>query len=97
MTENQNRLLYVCDLYSKKAESAEDSDQWVRKPALVVLIYEGIVANVLDFDYAPQSDLIENRRVWLNISQEGKSDIEFLREVRMFVCVCFFGDVVVMA
>jgi len=70
----------VCDLYSKKAESPEDSDQWVRKPALVVLIYEGIVANVLDFDYAPQSDLIENRRVWLNISQEGKSDIEFLRE-----------------
>jgi hypothetical protein len=44
------------------------------------LIYEGIVANVFDFDYAPQSDLIENRRVWLNISQEGKSDIEFLRE-----------------
>ena len=52
----------------------------MRKPALIVLIYEGIVANVFDFDYAPQSDLIENRRVWLNISQEGKSDIEFLRE-----------------
>jgi len=44
------------------------------------MIYEGIVANVFDFDYAPQSDLIENRRVWLNISQEGKSDVEFLRE-----------------
>jgi len=52
----------------------------------VVLIYEGIVANVLDFDYAPQSDLIENRRVWLNISQEGKSDIEFLREVCYELC-----------
>jgi WD repeat-containing protein 35 len=45
-----------------------------------VLIYEGIVAGVLDFDYAPASALIENRRIWMNISQEGKSDIEFLRE-----------------
>jgi WD repeat-containing protein 35 len=34
----------------------------------------------LDFDYAPASALIENRRIWMNISQEGKSDIEFLRE-----------------
>ncbi len=45
-----------------------------------MLLYEGIVAGVLDFDYAPASSLIENRRVWMNISQEGKSDVEFLRE-----------------
>jgi WD repeat-containing protein 35 len=44
------------------------------------MVYEGIVANVLDYDYAPQSECIENRRVYLNVSQEGKSDIEFLRE-----------------
>ena len=35
---------------------------------------------VLDYDYAPASELIENRRIYLNISQEGKSDVEFLRE-----------------
>jgi WD repeat-containing protein 35 len=52
----------------------------VRKPALIVLLYEGIVAGVLDYDYAPASALIENRRIWMNITQEGKSDIEFLRE-----------------
>lgn len=52
----------------------------MRKPALLVLLYEGIVAGILDFDYAPASASIENRRVWMNISQEGKSDIEFLRE-----------------
>ena len=74
LAENQNRLLYLCELHS------DGGKKWMRKPALIVLIYEGIVANVFDFDYAPQSDLIENRRVWLNISQEGKSDIEFLRE-----------------
>ena len=80
MTENQNRLLYLVSLYTHKAESHDDKDEWIRKPALLVLIYEGIVANVLDYDYAPQSELIENRRVYLNISQEGKSDVEFLRE-----------------
>ncbi|KAJ1457473.1 hypothetical protein M885DRAFT_515039 [Pelagophyceae sp. CCMP2097] len=80
LTENQNRLLYTISLYTHKAESHDDKDTWIRKPALLVLIYEGIVANVLDYDYAPQSELIENRRVYLNISQEGKSDVEFLRE-----------------
>ncbi|RYH30944.1 hypothetical protein EON65_03805 [archaeon] len=52
----------------------------MRKPALIVLIYEGIVAGILDYDYAPASALIQNRRIWMNVSQEGKSDIEFLRE-----------------
>ncbi|CAM9176318.1 unnamed protein product [Ectocarpus sp. 6 AP-2014] len=80
LTENQNRLLYMVSLYTHKADTRGDRDHWLRKPALVVLLYEGIVANVLDFDYAPQSELIENRRIWMNVSQEGKSDVEFLRE-----------------
>merc|ERR1712138_138643 len=80
LTENQNRLLYLVSLYTHKAESHDDKDEWIRKPALLVLIYEGVVANVLDYDYAPASELIENRRISLNISQEGKSDVEFLRE-----------------
>lgn len=71
----------MISLYSRRATPGTDEkDQWVRKPALIVLIYEGIVAGVLDFDYAPASALIQNRRIWMNVSQEGKSDIEFLRE-----------------
>lgn len=71
----------MISLYTRKATPGTDEkDEWVRKPALIVLIYEGIVAGVLDFDYAPASALIANRRVWMNVSQEGKSDIEFLRE-----------------
>lgn len=81
LTENQNRLLYMISLYTHKASPGSDEqDRWIRKPALIVLIYEGIVAGVLDFDYAPSSCLVGNRRVWLNVSQEGKSDVEFLRE-----------------
>jgi len=71
----------MISLYSRKATAGTDEkDEWVRKPALIVLIYEGIVAGVLDFDYAPASAMVENRRIWMNISQEGKSDLEFLRE-----------------
>lgn len=59
----------MVSLYTHKADTRGEKDHWLRKPALVVLLYEGIVANVLDFDYAPQSELIENRRIWMNVSQ----------------------------
>jgi hypothetical protein len=71
----------MISLYTRRAAPGTDEkDEWIRKPALIVLLYEGIVAGVLDYDYAPSSALIENRRIWMNISQEGKSDVEFLRE-----------------
>ena len=62
LTDNQNRLLYMVSLYTHQAESEEDREEWIRKQALMVLIYEGVVAQVLDYDYAPMSDLVENRR-----------------------------------
>ena len=81
MTENQNRLLYLLSLYSRKAApNTDELDEWLRKQALIVLIYEGVVAGVLDYDYAPSTALIGTRRLWMNVSQEGKSDVEFLRE-----------------
>jgi WD repeat-containing protein 35 len=71
----------MISLYSHRATpGTNERDSWVRKQALIVMIYEGVVAGVLDYDYAPQSANIENRRVWINVSQEGKSDVEFLRE-----------------
>lgn len=70
----------MIDLHTKRAENRQESDLWVRKQALSVLIYEGIVANIFDYDYAPQSALIESKRIWINISQEGQSDVEYLRE-----------------
>ena len=80
LTENQNRLLYLVSLYSAIANSEEESEQWIRAPSLNVLIYEGIVAQVLDYDYAPSSMSIENKRSYFNMSQEGRSDVDFLRE-----------------
>ncbi|TMW62516.1 hypothetical protein Poli38472_005134 [Pythium oligandrum] len=80
LTESQNRLLYLISLYSKPAVRAADKEEWIRKPALLVLLYEAIVSKALDYDYAPSSELVENKRKYFNISQEGKSDIDFLRE-----------------
>lgn len=80
LSQNQNRLLYLIDLHTKQAEDRDGSDRWIRKQALSVLIYEGIIEEALEYDYAPLSALINNRRVWINVSQEGQSDIEHLRD-----------------
>lgn len=80
LTENQGRLLYMISLYTHAATTEEENEEWIRKPALAILIYEAIVNQVLDFDYAPASAIIEGGRKYLNISQEGNSDIDYLRE-----------------
>ncbi len=111
LTENQGRLLYLISLYTKPARTASDREEWIRKQALMVLVYEAIVKKALDFDYAPSSELVEGRRVYFNTSQargahappppapahgeraaiahvgvcdtctqEGRSDIDLLRE-----------------
>lgn len=80
LTETQNRLLYMISLYSHAARSEEEKEEWIRKQAVQVLIYEGIVLQVFDYDYAPSSELIGLRRAYFNVSQEGKSDLDFLRE-----------------
>ncbi len=80
LTVNQNRLLYLIDIHTKKAQNREGSDRWIRKQALSVLIYEGVITGLFNYDYSPQSALVENRRVWVNVSQEGQSDVELLRE-----------------
>ena len=80
LTENQNRILYLISLYSHPAQSEVEKEEWIRKQALMVLAYEGVVAQVLDYDYAPMSKLVQGRRKYFNVSQEATSDIDFLRE-----------------
>lgn len=55
-------------------------DTWVRKVPLMVMIYEGIVEGVFGYDYAPAPDVVGGKRVYMNISQEGRDDIDDLRE-----------------
>ena len=78
------KILYLMSKYAKAALSPEDQEGWIRQIPLLVLLYEGIEAGSLDFDYAPCSMLISqggrSRRVWLNITQEGKAAVDDLRE-----------------
>jgi hypothetical protein len=66
------------------ARSAHDQESWIRSIPMLVLMFEGITGGVLDFDYAPASMLItidgKSRRVWMNVTQEGKAAIDDLRE-----------------
>jgi len=80
LDDNQLRLLYMIARYSHKARSATEKEKWIRKVPLLVLLYEGIKHGCFDYDYAPQSTLVGTRRVFMNISQEGKDDIDDLRE-----------------
>ena len=79
-TADHLKLLYMISRYAKVAETPGEQEGWVRKNQLLVLMYECIVAGVLDYDYAPCSNLIGTRRVWMNVTQEGKDDIDDLRE-----------------
>ena len=80
-TNDHLKLLYMVSRYAACAETADDEETWVRKNSLLVLMYEGIVEGVYDYDYAPISQLVGRKRLWLNITQEGKDDIDDLRVV----------------
>ena len=70
------RILYLMSLYAKCSTSPTETEGWIRQVPLLVLLYEGIVQTAIDFDYAPCSMLISqdgrSRRVWLNVTQEGR-------------------------
>lgn len=84
---NHAKLLYLVSKYAVTALSVDEEESWIRNVPLLVLVYEGIVGGVLDFDYAPQSTLISHegssRRCFMNVSQEGKSAIDDLRERKL--------------
>ena len=92
---DHTRLLYLISTYTSSAnrgafpalsaEEGPDSELWVRKTQLLVLIYECIRAGALDYDYAPMAETIGSKRVWLNISQEGVDDLDDMREVGFLV------------
>lgn len=67
------RLLYLISRYTSET-------RWIREWPLLVLIFEGIQAGVFSYDYAPDSVSIMGRILFMNISQEGRDDLDDLRE-----------------
>ena len=82
-TDDLMRLLLVIDAYTR--EGQEENPIWVKELPLMAIIYQGIVKGVFrDYDYAPWSvPMLDGTREWLNISREGKDDLEDLLNLRM--------------
>ena len=85
LSEDHTRLLYL--IYCFTEETDTDEETWIRKVPLMVLIYEGIVQGVFEYDYAPAADIVNGKRTYLNLSQEGRDDIDDLREAGLIYCL----------
>jgi hypothetical protein len=82
------KIIALIALYGRSAIKSIDNETWILQVPLLVLIYEGIVRQVFDGDYAPASTLVSiqghpTRRIWMNISQEGKGAVDDLREAEL--------------
>ncbi|OUS48220.1 hypothetical protein BE221DRAFT_195435 [Ostreococcus tauri] len=70
-TNQHLKLLYLVSKYSNCAQTAREKERWVRKLPLL---------KVFEYDYAPESTVVKNSRVYLNVSQEGVDDLDDLIE-----------------
>ena len=89
------KLLYLMYVYTSDSfitknttttttMSRTKKGSWMRQLPILVLIYEGIVRGVFDYDYAPQGECVYGgARMYLNISEEGRDDLDDLRELDM--------------
>ncbi|KAG7393232.1 Lysine-specific demethylase 4B [Phytophthora pseudosyringae] len=81
------RVLYTISRYAHQARNVHSKESWIRQVALLVLLYEGIDAGVLPFDYSPSLTWLTFKRHtdrrWLRISQEAKSVIDDLWEAKL--------------
>ncbi len=83
LTEDQMRLLFVIDQYTKKGD--EENPIWVKELPILAIIYDGIIKGIFkDYDYAPWSvPMLDGTRQWMNVSREGKDDVEDLLNLRL--------------
>ncbi|KAG6623694.1 (+)-neomenthol dehydrogenase [Phytophthora cinnamomi] len=81
------RVLYAISRYARQARSVQWKETWIRQVALLVLLYEGIDAGILPFDYSPSLIWLTYKkhtdRRWLRVSQEAKSVIDDLWEAKL--------------
>ena len=81
-TADHLKLLYLISQYAKAAREEGDKEGWIRKNQLIVLMYECIVRGVFDYDYAPASAMVHGKRIYMNVTQEGRDHLEDLVEAK---------------
>jgi len=52
-TENHMKIIFLISLFGEVAATEDDKETWLRQMPMFVLLFEGVVAGILDFDYAP--------------------------------------------
>lgn len=87
LSANQFKLLYLISLYAVASNSTRQNERWIRHVPLLVLMFEGILCDAFDFDYAPASMRLSFKgktlRRWINFSREGKAAIDDLWALRL--------------
>jgi hypothetical protein len=87
MTVTHSCILILISKYAQCALTSDDHESWIRGLSLNVLINEMVVGKALMLDYAPSSVRMSfegaSRRMFLNMSQEGRSAVEDLREQKL--------------
>lgn len=82
LTYEHCKLLYLVSLYALPAKTAAEHENWIRDIPLKVIMFEGILAGVLDLDFCPTMSTLsleeKTKNVFLNISHEGVSMISEL-------------------
>jgi hypothetical protein len=74
------KLLLLISLYARPDGAVHQRHNWIRELALAVLIFEGCLSGVFDYDYSPTSRFVGcagrvSRRIWMNITQEGLNGV----------------------
>jgi hypothetical protein len=83
LTTEHYKILDLVSKYSQFAERVTDNERWVRFQPLLVLMYECIVSGVFDYDYAPASAMVQGKRIYLNVTQEGRDNLDDLVEAKL--------------
>lgn len=76
LCRDKKNLLYLISTYLD--ELKEQKNPWMKKIALQVFIFEGIVRKAFSWDYSPVFLEISKDRLFFNVSQEAERDIRFL-------------------
>jgi hypothetical protein len=64
MSLNHSKILILISKYAKAVTTSSGKEgTWIRELPLSVMIYEGIVAGIIDCDYAPKSMVISSEGI----------------------------------
>jgi len=78
LDDNKLKLLALLALYTKPAGKDDEYDHYIKDYALFSIVYDLITRGILDYDYSSRLILWKGAYVFMNISQEAISDLEFL-------------------